>query len=465
MDESWETSGIYMLKCRVNSKRYIGQSINIKRRLNEHKNCKSFAPVICKAIAKYGWDAFDKVVLEFCPVEELDEKEIDYIAKLKPEYNLTEGGDGPKGYKHSPETKELLKQLAKKQWEDENQQKLFKKPIICIDTGEIFDSVKSAASSVGISHSCVSMALNGKTKTAGGYRWSYLNPDDKFSEERRKNLGYNIDNAAKSAEEVEKRASRLRGKKRENHNSYKPVFCVETGRIFVSVKIAAESVGITPCFLSKVLHGKKKTAGGYHWKFAEEVFYMTEKEVYDLLVETGAIMNGHFVLTSSLHSPRYVEKFNVLQHPKMTEKLCQAMAEHFKDANIETVVGPVTGGIILAHETGKALGTRAIFTERVDGQMTFRRGFTLHEGERVLIVEDVVTTGGSIREVIDVVKQFGGVPVAVSMLVDRSGGKATFDDVPSFALLHMNVETYQPEDCPLCKENVPLTKRGSTGKK
>ena len=191
---------------------------------------------------------------------------------------------------------------------------------------------------------------------------------------------------------------------------------------------------------------------------------MTEKEVYNLLVETNAIMEGHFKLTSGKHSQYYVEKFNVLQLPKKTEALCQAIAEHFKDANIETVVGPVTGGIILAHETGKALGTRAIFTERVDGKMTFRRGFKLHEGERVLIVEDVVTTGGSVREVIDVVKDFGGVPVAVAMLVDRSGGKATFGDVPNFALLHMDVETFEPENCPLCKKNIPLTKRGSTGK-
>ncbi len=192
---------------------------------------------------------------------------------------------------------------------------------------------------------------------------------------------------------------------------------------------------------------------------------MTEKEVYDLLCETGAIMNGHFKLTSGLHSPHYVEKFNVLQHPKYTEKLCRAMAEHFKDANIETVVGPVTGGIILAHETGKALNTRAIFTERVDGKMTFRRGFSLHEGERVLIVEDIVTTGGSIKEVIEVVKENGGIPVAVSMLVDRSGGKVNFGDIPGFALLHMNVETYEPENCPLCAKGEPLTKRGSTGKK
>ena len=191
---------------------------------------------------------------------------------------------------------------------------------------------------------------------------------------------------------------------------------------------------------------------------------MTEKEVKDILVKTNAIMDGHFLLTSGLHSPHYVEKFNVLQHPKYTEQLCQAMAEKFKDANIETVVGPVTGGVILAHETGKALGTRAIFTERVDGKMTFRRGFSLHEGERVLIVEDIVTTGGSIKEVIDVVKSYNAIPVAVSMLVDRSGGKADFGDVPATALLKMNVETYKPEECPLCKNNVPITKRGSTGK-
>ena len=191
---------------------------------------------------------------------------------------------------------------------------------------------------------------------------------------------------------------------------------------------------------------------------------MTEQEVKEILVKTNAIMDGHFLLTSGLHSPHYVEKFNVLQHPKYTQMLCEAMAEKFRDANIETVVGPMTGGILLAHEVGKALGTRAIFTERVDGHMTFRRGFSLHEGERVLIVEDIVTTGGSIQEVIDVVKEFGGVPVAVSMLVDRSSGRAQFDDVPSTALLTMEVETYKPEECPLCKQGVAMTKRGRTGK-
>ncbi|WP_462332759.1 orotate phosphoribosyltransferase, partial [Schwartzia sp. (in: firmicutes)] len=139
---------------------------------------------------------------------------------------------------------------------------------------------------------------------------------------------------------------------------------------------------------------------------------MTEEQIKDIFVKTNAVMEGHFLLTSGLHSPMYVEKFNVLQHPEYTEILCKELAERFKDEKIDTVVGPMTGGILLAHETGKALGTRAIFTERENGHMTFRRGFHLEKGERVLIVEDIVTTGGSVKEVIDVVKAEGGIPVA-----------------------------------------------------
>ncbi len=175
-------------------------------------------------------------------------------------------------------------------------------------------------------------------------------------------------------------------------------------------------------------------------------------------------MEGHFLLTSGLHSPMYVEKFNVLQHPESTEKLCKALAEQFRDEKIQTVVGPMTGGILLAHEVGKALGTRAIFTERENGRMTFKRGFSLQPGERVLIVEDIVTTGGSVKEVIDVVRENGGVPVAVGMLVDRSGGKVSFGDVSYHALLHLDVVTYDPKACPLCEKGMPMTKRGRTGK-
>ena len=188
---------------------------------------------------------------------------------------------------------------------------------------------------------------------------------------------------------------------------------------------------------------------------------MTQDEVKELFIKTGAIMEGHFLLTSGLHSPLYVEKFQVLQHPKYTEQLCIALAEKFLEDNIEVVVGPITGGILLAHEVGKRLGTRAIFTERENGKMTLRRGFVIKPGERVLIVEDIVTTGGSIKEVLDVVVEQGGIPVGIGMLVDRSGGKASFGEVPYKALLNLDVTTYDPSNCPLCKENIPMTKRGS----
>lgn len=190
---------------------------------------------------------------------------------------------------------------------------------------------------------------------------------------------------------------------------------------------------------------------------------MTEQEVKQLLIDTKAILEGHFLLTSGLHSPMYVEKFNVLQHPKYTERLCQELAERFKAQNVELVIGPMTGGILLAHEVGKALGTRAIFTEREKGIMTLRRGFRIEPGTRVLIVEDIVTTGGSVREVVDVVKASQGEIVGVGLLVNRSGGKADFG-IPNDkvqALLNLTVPTYQPEECPLCKDHVPMTERGS----
>ena len=190
---------------------------------------------------------------------------------------------------------------------------------------------------------------------------------------------------------------------------------------------------------------------------------MTEAAVQQLLEETKAILKGHFLLTSGLHSPLYVEKFNVLQHPQYTEMLCRELAERFRGEQVQTVMGPMTGGILLAHEVGKALGTRAIFTERENGVMTLRRGFRIDPGERVLIVEDIVTTGGSVREVVKVVEQAGGVIVGVGLLTDRSGGKADFgvprDKVQ--ALLHLTVPTYTADNCPLCKEGIPMTERGS----
>lgn len=187
---------------------------------------------------------------------------------------------------------------------------------------------------------------------------------------------------------------------------------------------------------------------------------MDEKAIRQLFEETGAILNGHFLLTSGLHSNMYLEKFQVLQYPQHTAKLCKELAERFKNDKIDVVIGPMTGGIILAHEVGKNLGTRAIFTERENGKMTLRRGFKIAKGERVLVVEDIVTTGGSVKEVLAVVNEFGGDIAGVGLLVDRSGGKAEFG-VRTEALLRLEVPAYKPEECPLCQNKVALTERGS----
>lgn len=187
---------------------------------------------------------------------------------------------------------------------------------------------------------------------------------------------------------------------------------------------------------------------------------MTQEEVLSLVRECGALLEGHFLLTSGLHSDRYFEKFTILQHPALTERLCRALAERFAADGVEVVVGPAVGGILLAHEVAKHLGTRALFTEREGGRMGLRRGFAVAPGEKVLIVEDVVTTGGSVQEVLDVVAEAGGEPVGVAYLVDRSGGRVDFG-VRAEALLRLDVEAHSPENCPMCRDGVPLTARGS----
>lgn len=189
---------------------------------------------------------------------------------------------------------------------------------------------------------------------------------------------------------------------------------------------------------------------------------MTQDELLQLFIESNALLEGHFQLTSGIHSAKYFEKFALLQRPELTELLCKALAAKFADAGVQVVVGPAVGGILLAHEVAKALGTRAIFTERVGDKMELRRGFTIAPGERALVVEDVVTTGGSVREVLDVVREHGGNLAGVGLLVDRSADGADFG-VPTHALvrLSMAASSYPPDDCPLCREGIPLTVRGS----
>lgn len=190
---------------------------------------------------------------------------------------------------------------------------------------------------------------------------------------------------------------------------------------------------------------------------------MTEKEILQIFKDSGALLDGHFILTSGKHSPHYIEKFRVLEHPKYTEALCKELALKFEKDNVTLVVGPMTGGILLAYEVGKNLDTMAIFTERVEGKMKFRRGFTVNSDDRVLIVEDIISTGGSVQEVIDEVSRFKAEIVGVGCLIDRSGGKVDFG-VPLKPLVKMDVISYDPGEVPEWLQNIPVTKPGSTGK-
>ncbi len=187
---------------------------------------------------------------------------------------------------------------------------------------------------------------------------------------------------------------------------------------------------------------------------------MTEKEVLKVLKETGAFLEGHFLLSSGLHTGLYLQCAVSLQYPRHAGELSRTLAERFSEEAPEVVVGPALGGVVLAQEVGRALGVRAIFSEREGGLMRLRRGFKIKEGERVLIVEDVVTTGGSVKEVIGLVREDGGVLVGVGSLVDRSGGKIDFG-AKSESLLAVKFETYDAGSCPYCASGLPLTKPGS----
>lgn len=177
---------------------------------------------------------------------------------------------------------------------------------------------------------------------------------------------------------------------------------------------------------------------------------MKREEAVEIFEKSGALMEGHFKLTSGRHSNRYMQCAQVLKHPDYTEKLAKHIAEKYADETIDVVVGPAMGGIIVAYEVARQLGVPGIFCERQDGQMALRRGFVINPGQRVLVVEDVVTTGGSVEEVIQVVKNFGGDVVGVAVLVDRSGGKVDFG-VRKEAVLTLEIESWEAEDCPLCK--------------
>jgi orotate phosphoribosyltransferase len=179
--------------------------------------------------------------------------------------------------------------------------------------------------------------------------------------------------------------------------------------------------------------------------------------------ERAAVLEGHFLLSSGLHSPRYVQCARVLMEPALATRLCAGLAASLREvlpAPPSVVVAPALGGVLVAHEVARAFGVRGLFTERQDGGMVLRRGFALEPGERVVVVEDVITTGGSTRETMQVATAAGGHVVGAAAIVDRSGGRATFD-VPFEALLNVDLPTYQPDACPLCAQGLPVVKPGS----
>lgn len=186
---------------------------------------------------------------------------------------------------------------------------------------------------------------------------------------------------------------------------------------------------------------------------------MTDEETLSLFRESKALLEGHFRLTSGLHSASYFQCAKVLQHPAYAEKLCALIAEHFRTAAIGAVIAPALGGIVVGQEVGRLLGVRSMFAERKDQIMQLRRGFEIGPGERILVCEDVVTTGGSVREVIEIVENRGGILAGVGIIVDRSGGKAAFENL--YAAMTMEVVTYKQDDCPMCAQGIPVEKPGS----
>lgn len=186
----------------------------------------------------------------------------------------------------------------------------------------------------------------------------------------------------------------------------------------------------------------------------------TPDEYLDLFRKSEALLDGHFLLTSGKHSAQYMQCAQVLQYPDRAAILAEGLAVAFRDMGVQTVIGPAMGGILVAHEVAKALGVRALFTERENGIMRLRRGFTLSPGERVLVVEDVITTGGSVREVLSVVREFEAIPVGVGVLVDRTGGTVDFG-LPQSSIIQLNIQAFEAQECPLCAQGIPAIKPGS----
>lgn len=186
---------------------------------------------------------------------------------------------------------------------------------------------------------------------------------------------------------------------------------------------------------------------------------MTQDEILEIFKKTGALLKGHFKLTSGLHSGEYLQCALVLQDHKYAEILCRELASKFKSDGVTVVIGPALGGVIVSHEVGRHLGCCSMFAERENDSMTLRRGFKIEKRDRALVVEDVITTGKSTKEVIDIVRNSGASLTGIGALVDRSQDPGFSERFES--LLKIDIPVFTPEDCPLCKEKIPIIKPGS----
>jgi orotate phosphoribosyltransferase len=187
----------------------------------------------------------------------------------------------------------------------------------------------------------------------------------------------------------------------------------------------------------------------------------TEREVLEALHATGAVLEGHFILSSGKHAARYIQCARLLQHPDVAQRVCQLLGERARSFDpIDAVVGPALGGIIVAYELARALGVRGLFTERQSGQMTLRRGFKIEKSERVMIAEDVVTTGGSSLEVADVLTKCGATILGIACIVDRRP-EDTELPLPLVSAIRLKIDAFEPEICPLCRQGIPAVKPGS----
>lgn len=186
--------------------------------------------------------------------------------------------------------------------------------------------------------------------------------------------------------------------------------------------------------------------------------------IQSVLEETSALLKGHFKLTSGRHSEYYIEKIKIIHYPDKVQILCAELVEKLKGMDIDVVVGPAYGGIALAYEVARQLGKKFVFTQRKDEKMSIRSGFQIKPGDKAIIVEDIITTGGSVQEVIALLKEYEIDIQAVTCIVDRSGGKADFG-VQLIPLMEINFDTWEEQDCPLCKAGIPLIKPGASDKK